>query len=133
MIFCLRQTGDTSGNEQVNPLQPFYRVYVRDDGEVRFNFAQAKHILELFRAVAASQNTALEALCDLFNNETCHGNDMARYNSLLEKAVLAIKQTFRKRNIGGLLSGRDGKLVGRSKQVGGAVDFELITWLVIKG
>ena len=133
VIFCLRQTGDTSGNEQVNPLQPFYLVYVRVDGEVRFNFTHAKHVLELFRAAAAGQSTAIESLCDLFNTETGHGNDMSRYDNFLEKAVLAITQTFRKRNIGGLLSGRDGKLVGKSKQIGGSEDFELITWLVIKG
>ena len=57
---------------------------------------------------------------------------MSAYDGLLEKAVQAIKLTFKKRNIGGLLSGRDGKLVGKAKQVDGAEDFELITWLVIK-
>jgi hypothetical protein len=31
------------------------------------------------------------------------------------------------------LSSRDGKLVSKSKQIDGAEDFELITWLVIKG
>lgn len=132
VIFCLKQTGDTSGNEQVNPLQPCYLIYVRDDGEVRFNFTHAKHILELFRAAAAGETTAFESLCDLFNGETCNGGDMSVYDALLEKAVRAIKHTFKKRNIGGLLSGRDGRLVGKAKQVEGAEDFELITWLVIK-
>ncbi len=133
VIFCLRQVGETSGNEQVNPLQPFYLVYVRDDGEVRFNFTQAKHILELFRAAAAGHATAFDSLCDLFNGSTCNGSDMSGCDALLQKAVQVIKHTFRKRNIGGLLSGRDGKLVGKAKQVDGADDFELITWLVIKG
>jgi hypothetical protein len=132
VIFCLRQTGDTAGNEQVNPLQPCYLVYVRDDGEVRFNFTQAKHILELFRAVAAGQATAFESLCTLFDQATCNGNDMGHYDNLLHKAVQAITHTFRKRNIGGLLAGRDGKLVAKAKQVSGADDFELITWLIIK-
>ena len=132
VIFCLRQVGDTSGNETVNPLQPCYLVYVRDDGAVRFNFTQAKHILELFRAVAAGEPRAFETLCELFNGETCHGSDMTKYDGLLEKAVEAIKQTFRKRNIGGLLAGRSGKLVAQSRQVTGVEDFELITWLVIK-
>jgi SNF2 family DNA or RNA helicase len=133
VIFCLKQVGDTSGNEQVNPLQPCYLVYVRDDGEVRFNFTHAKHVLELFRAAAAGEGKAFESLCDMFNAETCNGGDMRGYDALLEKAVQAIKHTFKKRNISGLLSGRDGKLVSRAKQVEGADDFELITWLVIKG
>jgi Helicase conserved C-terminal domain/PLD-like domain/SNF2-related domain len=133
VIFCLKQVGDTSGNEQVNPLQPCYLVYVRDDGEVRFNFTQAKHVLELFRAAASGYTTAFESLCDLFNGETCNGSDMNSYNSLLEKAVQAIKHTFKKRNISALFAGRDGRLVGKSKQVADVDDFELITWLVIKG
>jgi len=58
---------------------------------------------------------------------------MSVYDGLLGKAVQAIKHTFKKRNIGGLLAGRDGKLVGKAKQVDGVEDFELITWLVIKG
>jgi SNF2 family DNA or RNA helicase len=133
VIFCLKQIGDTSGNEQVNPLQPYYLVYVRDDGEVRFNFTHAKHVLELFRAAASGHATAFESLCDLFNGETFNGGDMSAYDGRLEKAVQAIKHTFKKRNIGGLLSGRDGKLVGKAKQVVDVEDFELVTWLVIKG
>ena len=57
---------------------------------------------------------------------------MSQYDTLLQKAVQAITHTFRKRNIGGLLSGRDGKLVARGRQVSGVEDFELVTWLVIK-
>jgi hypothetical protein len=132
VIFCLRQVGDTSGNEQVNPLQPCYLVYVRRDGEVRFNFTQAKHILELFRAVAAGETAAYENLCRLFNEETCHGSDMTLYNGLLEKAVQAITQTFKKRTISTLLSSRGGKLIPQSKQATSPDDFELITWLVMR-
>jgi hypothetical protein len=47
--------------------------------------------------------------------------------------VQAIKYIFKKRDIRGLLSERDGRLVGESKQVEGVEDFELITWFVIKG
>lgn len=105
---------------------------MRDDGEVRFNFTQAKQTLELFRAIAAGETTAFEKLCEQFNNDTGHGGDMSRYTELLEKAVQAIRQTFKKRNIGSLLAGRDGKLVARSKQISGVEDFELISWLVIR-
>jgi hypothetical protein len=82
--------------------------------------------------LSAGEPKALEKLCDLFNGETCNGSDMAKYDELLEKAVQAIKQTFKRRNIGGLLSGRGGKLVAKARQITGVEDFELITWLVIK-
>src|SRR5207249_7960477 len=42
VVFCLKQKGDANGGDTVNPLQPYYLVYIRDDGTVRFSFAQPK-------------------------------------------------------------------------------------------
>src|SRR5215213_3127997 len=132
VIFCLKQKGDTSGNEAVNPLQPHFLVYVRDDGEVRYTFTQAKQILDIFRALCAGEAMPNEDLCRMFDEETKDGSDMTRYTELLNKAVLSITHTFRKRNAGNLLSGRGGTLVKRDRQVSPATDFELVTWLVIR-
>ncbi len=132
VVFCLKQTGDTAGNERVNPLQPHYLVYLRDDGQVRFNFTQAKQILEMFRLVASGHSNPLDKLCDLFNSETSNGGDMSHYDDLLSKAVSAIVHTFKKRSLTSLLSGRGGKLIDQSKQASGKEDFELVSWLVIK-
>ncbi len=137
VIFCLEQRLNedkklAAPEQKVNPLQPYFLVYVRDDGEVRYNFTHAKQVLEMFRLLAAGHSEPLDSLCTLFNHETCEGADMAHYDGLVEKAVEAIRYTFKKRNIGGLLAGRDGRLVGKAKQVDSADDFELITWLVIK-
>jgi SNF2 family DNA or RNA helicase len=132
VIFCLRQKGETAGNESINPLQPHFLVYVRDDGVVRYTFAQAKQILEMFRTLCADEQQAHEELCRLFDEETQDGNDMARYTELLDKAVASIASTFRKRNAGNLLSGRGGTLVAREKQASVTTDFELITWIVIR-
>jgi SNF2 family DNA or RNA helicase len=132
VIFCLRQVGDTSGNEAVNPLQPCYLVYIRDNGDVRYNFTNAKQILEIFRMLAAGNDRAYEKLCDIFNGETANGNEMKKYDGLLEKAINEITKTFKKRAVSALLSGRGGKLPTQAQQVKGADDFELITWLIIK-
>lgn len=132
VIFCLRQKGDTSGNEVVNPLQPHFLVYVRDDGIVRYTFTQAKQVLDIFRALCTNKDQAHEELCRLFDEETSDGNDMTRYSGLLEKAIASIVSTFRKRNAGNLLTGRGGTLVSREKQVNDTADFDLITWLVIR-
>lgn len=133
VIFCLRQTGDTKDNEMVNPLQPYFLVYVKDTGDVRFNFTHAKQILEIFRMLAANNTKAFEKLCDIFNAETSNGSNMDKYDKLLEKAVNEITRTFRKRAVGALLSGRGGKLPPQAQQVKSAEDFELITWLIIQG
>ncbi|MGH7962480.1 MAG: C-terminal helicase domain-containing protein, partial [Candidatus Binatia bacterium] len=132
VIFCLKQQGDTSGNEVVNPLQPYFLVYVRDDGIVRYTFAQPKQILEIYRLLCVEKTVPYEALCNLFDAETKNGADMGLYSGLLQKAVESIAHTFKKRALTGLLSGRGGVLVETSKQVTSTSDFQLMTWLVIK-
>jgi SNF2 family DNA or RNA helicase len=132
VIFCLKQSGDTSGNEAVNPLQPYFLVYVRGDGIVRYTFAQPKQILEIYRVLCAGRAAPYEALCNLFDTETKNGSDMGLYSELLQKAVESIVHTFKKRALTGLLSGRSGVLVEANKQVTSTSNFQLITWLVIK-
>lgn len=131
VIFCLKQKGDTSGNEMVNPLQPYFLVYIRNDGIVRYSFTQAKQILEIYRLLCSDKKFPYQELCSLFNNQTQNGNDMSYYTDLMNKAVNAIVSTFKKRNISNLLAGRSGKLVGEQHQIKDTSNFELITWLII--
>jgi hypothetical protein len=107
-------------------------VYIRDNGEVRYNFTSPKQILDIFRAVSQGQAEPDAALCELFDSETKDGEDMQRYSALLDKAVSAIAAQFERKNASNLFAGRGGKLTDASKQVKSAGDFELITWLVIK-
>ncbi|WP_229637857.1 helicase-related protein [Pseudomonas aeruginosa] len=132
IIYCLKQRIDAAGNEAVNPLQPYFLVYIRDDGEVRYNFTAPKQVLEIFRAVCQSQTEPHAKLCKLFDEETAHGQDMSRYSGLLDKAVAAIAAQFSRKNAGNLFAGRGGKLTDAAKQIKHSNDFDLITWLVIK-
>jgi ERCC4-related helicase len=132
VVFCLKQKGDARGGDTVNPLQPYYLVYVRDDGTVRFTFAQPKQILEIYRLLCSGKATAYEQLCQLFDTETNNGADMKLYNKLLAAAVDSIAKTFQKRVAAGLQSGRDFVIPNQNEQARETTDFELITWLVIK-
>lgn len=131
VIFCLKQLGETTGNETVNPLQPYFLVYVRNDGIVRYTFAQPKQILEIYRVLCVGKTVPYETLCNLFDKETMNGANMSPYSELLHKAVDSIVHTFKKRALTGLLSGRSGMLVEANKQVTSTSDFQLMTWLVI--
>ncbi len=131
-IFCLKQRIEASGNEAVNPLQPYFLVYIRDDGEVRYNFTSPKQILEIFRTLSQGKTESYAQLCELFDTETRNGEDMSQYSGLLDRAVTAIAAQFERKNAGNLFSGRGGKLTDAGKQIKSAGDFELITWLVIK-
>ncbi|HSW64768.1 MAG TPA: hypothetical protein VLH56_15870 [Dissulfurispiraceae bacterium] len=138
VIFCLKHItpvplASGSGSGAVNPLQPYFLVYIRDDGNVRFTFAQPKQILEIYRHLCSGQTASCETLCGLFDAETDNGSRMEKYSGLLTRAIDSIVHTFRKRSVGDLLAGRGGKLPTQAAQVKDADDFELITWLVIKG
>lgn len=133
VIFCLRQTGSTEGTEAINPLQPYYLVYVHDTGDVRFTFSQPKQILELMRDLCAGQTEALRRLCDIFNDQTQNGKDMSHYSHLLSRSVQAILDQFAKRSVAGLFTGRGATLPSSSVKAKSINDFELITWLVIWG
>ena len=132
VIYCLKQRIDAEGNEAVNPLQPYFLVYIRDDGQVRYNFTAPKQVLEIFRAVCQGQAEPHAGLCKLFDEEATHGQDMSRYSDLLDKTVAAIAAQFGRKNAGNLFTGRGGKLLGSNNIIKTSTDFELITWLVIK-
>ena len=132
VIFCLKHKQAADATEQVNPLQPYYLVYIREDGIVRYSFTHAKQILEIYRLLCAERKTPYRELCNLFNTETSNGDDMSRYSDLLGKAVKAIVGTFTKRNLANLSTDRGGRLVNVQQHIKDTSDFELITWLVIK-
>ncbi len=131
VIFCLRQKGDVVAN-QVNPLQPHFLVYLRDDQVVRFSFVQPKQILEVYRLLCADQTVAYEKLCDWFDERTQQGSDMSAYDELLKSAVSSIVGTFKKRSLSQLQLSRSAVLTDTKQQVQDLTDFELITWLVIQ-
>ena len=132
VIFCLKQKGDCLDNKTVNPLQPYFLVYVRENKEVRLTFAQPKQILEIYQLLCAGCSVPYEELCNLFDRQTNNGFDMSLYNDLLKRAVDSIAGIYNKRLIGHLLSSRSAVLVEQAHQVKATTDFELITWLVIK-
>lgn len=144
VIFCFRQGAtdipvcDSGGQtgmsapHSVNPLHPYFLVYVLEDGNPRFGFANPKQILDIYRILCSGKAEAYGQLCNLFDHETNHGSDMKVYDHLLKKAVDSLATTFRKRAASGLQSGRGFVLPSVQEQIHEKTDLELVTWLVIK-
>lgn len=132
VIFCLSQKGNSDGNEEVNPLNPYFLVYIRDDGTVRYNYTQAKQILEVYRLLCQNQHAPYDKLCELFNKETNNGQNMHRYTELLKKSVDEIVHVFKKKGNQKLISDRGALLIPKIKQLNEMEDFELITWLIVR-
>ena len=132
VIYCLAQKGESEGNEEVNPLNPYFLVYIRDDGTVRYNYTNAKQILEIYRLLCQGQEAPYDELCTLFNNETSNGENMDKYSGLLKKAVSEIVQVFKKKGNIKLTTDRGAVLIPITKQINEMEDFELITWLIVR-
>ena len=115
----------------MNPLQPYFLVYVRDDGNVRFGFAQPKQTLDIYRILCAGKTAAYDALCQIFDEETKTGSDTSKYNTLLEASVQSIARTFQRRTAAGLQGDRGFAIPVEEEQARDATDFLLVTWLVI--
>ncbi|MDX6765599.1 MAG: helicase-related protein [Candidatus Methylacidiphilales bacterium] len=136
VIFCFRHCGKggkAEDSEKINPLHPYFLVYVLESGDIQYSFAAPKAILQLFRELAAGQTSAHDQLCELFDTRTKNGTDMGLYSDLAKKAVAGITRTFQKRAATSLLSSRGAVLPTASETPGAdGDDLELVTWLVIQ-
>ena len=128
VIFCLKQK--TGSDERTpNRLQPYFLVYVHDDGSVRYTFRQAQQCLVLFQALAAGHSNPALALEDAFDKETRQGRCMEKYDRLLDAALRNIAGTFRNAELNQLFSQQRGARLTRKSEHN---SFELVTWLVIR-
>lgn len=141
-LFCLRHRataqrpkdipGKPADSSKLNPLAPYYLVYVHDDGTVRFCFAQPKESMLLLRDLAAGEPAAFERLCDLFDQRTKDGADMRQYDGLIRKALASIEHTFQRRAATSLLASRSAVLPTAAETPSSrGDDFDLVSWLVI--
>ncbi len=135
VIFFLQQRNATTDMEKKtpSPIYPYYTVYIRKNGDIRYGCANAKQVLDLFETVAVGKSDELRELCLQFDQETQHGQNMEDYNKLLNAVIAHITRSHQKtqtKNLG--RSGTRGfKLPVASEVPRDSSDFELVTWLVI--
>ena len=129
-IFCLKCKGDPT-ERTPNRLWPYFLVYVRDDGTVRYTFKQSRECLALFRALTADHREALMLLEDTFDHETQHGRHMEKFDAMLESALRTITHTFRKAELTNLSRNPEAVLTEKPRQPDLAENFTLVTWLII--
>lgn len=141
VIFCFKQEsrlraessdGKLTAQAAINPLFPYFLVYVLNDGNVRFGFSQPKQLLDIYRALCSGKAQAYSTLCHLFDDETNDGSDMRAYDNLLKRAVASLAATFRKRVSAGLQTGRGFVIPNEEDQMREDSELDLVTWLVIK-
>ena len=135
VIFFLQQRNATTDMEKKtpSPIYPYYTVYIRKNGDIRYGCANAKQVLDLFETVAVGKSDELRELCLQFDQETQHGQNMEDYNKLLNAVITHTTRSHEKtqtKNLG--RSGTRGfKLPVASEVPRDSNDFELVTWLII--
>ena len=135
VIFFLQQRNATTDIEKKtpSPIYPYYTVYIRKNGDIRYGCANAKQVLDLFETTAIGKSDELPELCLQFDQETQHGKHMKDYNKLLNAVIAHITRSHQKtqtKNLG--RSGTRGfKLPVASEAPRDSSDFELVTWLII--
>ncbi len=134
VIFCLKQVFEEEDNEEgkkLNPLHPYYLVYVTDDEVVSIGFTNPKRILERFSALCIGKSEPDTNLCDRFNEDTNNGSDMTIYQILSDVALESIRAEYIRKVNDQLDSSPDALLPTADSQITEETEFELITWLVI--
>ena len=86
-LFLLKQLNASTASRRrlASPVHPFYLVYIRDDGRIRYGCANTRQALEAFETAATGHPEPITMLCDWFDRETKQGTDMKRYNGLLKQ------------------------------------------------
>ena len=135
VIFFLRQLNTTTDKEKKtpSPVYPYYTVYIRKNGDIRYGCANTKQVLDLFEASAVGKSDPLTELCLQFDQETQHGKNMGDYNKLLNAVIAHITRSHQKTQSKNLGRGgtRGFKLPVASAAPRDSGDFELVTWLII--
>lgn len=129
VIFCLKQVNEDIKPSEYNTLNPYFLVYVKEDGEVLLNFIQSKKILDIYKKVCIGEKELYPALIAEFNKETNNAKDMSKFTNFLEKTVENIVGKEEEKGLDSLFS-FDETILNNSVQ--NMDDFELISFLVIK-
>jgi len=130
VIFTLKQINEFSNPGEHNPLNPYYMVYVYEDGTVKYNYLHTKKILDFYKKLCAGKSGVLHEVVSIFNTETKEGKDMSSYSNLLEEAIFSIIGKTEEKGVASLFS--KGGTTLQKNLFSGLEDFELISFLIVK-
>ena len=134
VIFFLRRrrTAQDKREKVASSVFPYYLVFVRNNGEIRYGCANSRQVLELFESVAVEKAEPILELCDQFDRETNIGRDMTHYDRLLNTVINHISRADKATQLRqlGIQGTRDARLPPQSAMPE-ISEFELVTWLVI--
>jgi len=130
-IFCLKDINRKVEHNLHYALAPYYIVYIAEDGDVVFNYLQGKKSLDIFKKLCATNVLVDEKAYIALAEATKNSKDMGAYQFMLESAINSIINKTEEKGIESLFS-RGGTVLTQD-QFSGIEDFEVISYLIIKG
>lgn len=129
VIFCLKQVNKDIKPSEYNTLNPYFLVYIKDNGEILLNFIQSKKILDIYKKVCIGEKELYPDLIAEFNKETNNAKDMSKFTNFLEKTVENIVGKEEEKGLDSLFGFGETILNNTAQNMD---DFELISFLVVK-
>ena len=130
IIFCLKQKHSSDDNKRVNKFQPYYLVYIKNDGSLYLSDDKGKRILDIYRTLCLGKDVPYQELCDIFNQKLDVENGLEVYNQLLKTSVNEITKSYQKDIVKNVFA-RGAFIPTMEEQVKCGDDFELVSWLII--
>ena len=130
VIYCIKMSGvvDTSNNDKYS-LEPYYLIFVDENGEIKLDFSNAKIILDFMKKMSLENDTPNKDLFDNFRVETKNQKYMEYYTDGLNTAIESIIGKKEEKGISTLFS-RGGTNISTNNAP--KQEFELISYMVVK-
>ena len=130
-IFCLKDIYAKLIPDPSYALAPFYLVYVQEDGALVFDHLQGKKTLDIFKKLHGVNKIVDNTAHANLMKSTKNGKNMGNYQFMLERAIASIIGKAEERGIESLFL-RGGTTLTQA-QFQGSEDFEVISYVIIKG
>jgi Superfamily II DNA/RNA helicases, SNF2 family len=130
VIFTLLNRNAKIKTNKHNHIQPFYLVYIANDGQVICDYTEVKNLLDMTRNCCKGYDKPVQNVCDIFNRETKDGREMEFYSDLLDKTIYSMLDKQEEQQEKDLFS--DTQASSFSDDFNGLSDFELISFIVVK-
>lgn len=72
-------------------MDPFFLVYVTDEGEVLFSEKQVKQVLDIYRSLCLGKKEPIKELVKEFNKKSYNQTKMDHWRTLCSKAIDFVK------------------------------------------
>ena len=127
VIFLLKRLNEKNALDK-NLLEPYYLIYITDNGEIKLNYIDGKKILDFLKKACFNKKEIWKEQVSKFNKKTKDGQRMDHYSSLLNKVLDNIAENKKEQDVNSIFS--RGKTTLNKNNISNS-DFELICFFVL--